>query len=496
MYKRIIVCSLIVLVGAACNGLDSHTSNKNTPSTLPSFEDDASTSTSTSNDADSGVTSNDASSEPDTSAPPVPHCGDSSQPQCLLGEGCRRNDDCASGACDYHSKCINEKSCTVHFGGDTCGQGEVGDPTAVHESCCKSNLVNGYSDQTHPGKDVYLDKYEITAGRIRAFVQAINSIPGGIRASLTTNPPTIWDSSWNKFLPARENDQIVIARLLLGDPRHDGQTQAQAGPGVVLPPTTDQAVSLGITHQFGGQVFADVHGNNCGTYAGAYGFPTYYYPADVMVTNGEVPRSLSQDVLDTKSMNCITNAMLQAFCTWDGGQLATSEVMDYVTDSSSGSNDVSGCGTQHDSHGELLGNIFTNTVQSGGTCPPVSVVNATFDAGDALPVPGSFLNTHNYSFPDVGPTTSDKVWEIAAPGRIAADNIKGWMDLAGNLSESVLVTNNGSFTGRFGLKYRGIGYGSSRSDLNVTYMPGESILRVERPEVKTALAGGRCMRFK
>jgi hypothetical protein len=210
-----------------------------------------------------------------------------------------------------------------------------------------------------------------------------------------------------------------------------------------------------------------------------------------MTKNGEVPRAVAQELLDVKSMNCITNAMLAAFCAWDGGQLATDDVIDYVTGSPERSDVVSGCGTQYDNHGELLGNIRTNSVQSGGRCPDVSVINATFDAGDVLPTQGPDLNVHRYSYPDVGPGTSDKVWQIAAPGRVTADYVGGWMDLAGNLSESVINTQ----TRRFSLKGRGIGYGSARSDLNVQLMPGETILRVQRPEVKSALSGGRCMRF-
>jgi hypothetical protein len=53
-----------------------------------------------------------------------------------------------------------------------------------------------------------------------------------------------------------------------------------------------------------------------------------------------------------------------------------------------------------------------------------------------------------------------------------------------------------SFTGKFALKFRGVGYGSSRSDLNVTPIKGESVLRIQRPEAKAAYSGGRCMRFK
>jgi len=428
------------------------------------------------------------------------HCGDSNQPKCLLGEACRRTEDCASEACNYQGKCIEYKSCIAHYGSDTCGLGEIGSPNMQHESCCKSLEVAGFTDGNNPGKTVFVDKYEITAGRIRVFIVDIIRQSGGkpnVKDWIVSNPPKIWNADWNVFLPSdSETGTLTINRLLLGDPRHDGELNP--GPGVIVPPATNQTVSVGFNHQFGAQVYADMHGNNCGVFAGAYGFPTYYYPPDILLKNKEVPREISKDVLDTKAMNCITNAMLQAFCTWDGGQLATSEVLDYITDTPVRDISVSGCGTQYDDHDNLLNSTLTGTIQSGGRCPSVASINATFDAGDVLPIPaipGVNVNSHIYNFPFFN-STSDKSWQIAAPGRIAADNIGGWMDLAGNLSEVVLETNSGNFTGNFGLKYRGIGYGSARSDLNVKLMPGETILRIQRPEAKTALSGGRCMRFK
>jgi hypothetical protein len=70
------------------------------------------------------------------------------------------------------------------------------------------------------------------------------------------------------------------------------------------------------------------------------------------------------------------------------------------------------------------------------------------------------------------------------------------MDLHGNLNEAAFDMTGATFTGLFAVKYRGIGYGSARSDLNVKPVKGESILRVQRPEAKAAYTGGRCMRFK
>jgi hypothetical protein len=448
-------------------------------------------------------------------------CGGPGAPKCAEGKSCLVDSDC-NVACNYAKKCIGAPSCKPHLGGDTCGKGEVGEPGVQHESCCRTLTVPGYADAAHPGKTVYLDKYEITAGRVRAFVEEMAKQNAGkpdVKGWVAKHRPAIWDPAWEAFLPTDlEGGTSMIGRRLLGDPRpEDNGSTDPPGPGVILPPATDQVRHMGTNYQFGSEIYVDLHGNNCGTYAGSYGFPTYFYPADILARDSQLPRAdgtangqpiTAKDLLDVKSVNCITNAMLAAFCEWDGGQLATDEVLDFVTDSPPSLGNISGCGTQIDSHGELLGNVFTHTVQTGGRCAPVALVNATFDAGDNLPVPGSPLNAHVYHFPDTGSPTHDKAWEIAAPGRASSVNglqndvvrinagDEPWMDLEGNVSEAALDMSGATFTGKFALKYRGIGYGSSRSDLNVSQINGENVLRIQRPEAKAAYTGGRCMRFK
>jgi hypothetical protein len=452
-------------------------------------------------------------------------CGGPNAPKCAEGKSCVVDDDCDI-ACSYAKRCITVPSCKAHLGGDTCGTGEVGAAGAQHESCCRSLKVPGYQDAAHAGKTVYLDKYEITAGRIRAFIDTLSSRNAGkpdVKGWIAGHRPQIWDPAWEQFLPSdAEGGLVTIGRRLLGDPRpEDAGEVGPPGPGVILPPPTDQPRHMGTNYQFGSEIYVDLHGNNCATYAGSFGAPTYYYPPDILARDGQLARAngltaggapvSAKDLLDVKSMNCITNAMLAAFCAWDGGQLATDEVLDYVTASPASLGNTSGCGPQIDDHGELLSNVFTHTVQSGGRCAPVALVNATFDAGDNLPVPGSPLNLHNYHYPDTGNQTHDKAWEISAPGRgslavgangAATDMVRvnpgdePWMDLHGNLSEAALDVSGATFTGAFALKYRGIGYGSARSDLNMTLITGETVVRVQRPEAKAFYAGGRCMRFR
>jgi hypothetical protein len=446
-------------------------------------------------------------------------CGGLNAPKCTAGKKCLVDADC-TGVCNYEKVCIDVPSCKPHLGGDTCGKGEVGEPGVVHESCCKSLPVPGYVDPRHPGKTVYLDKYEITAGRVRAFLAAMSAKFDGkpnVKQWVTENTPEIWDPSWNKFLPSSTDaETTLVTRNLLGDVR--------GGPDDTPVPPEDQNQNLGTNFQFNGQLYVYLHGNNCSTHPNAYGFPTFFYPPEVLAqtappvvfppradgTNRAGTLIPASEHLDAKAMNCISNAMLVAFCHWDGGQLATDEVLDYVTDSPrgpSGLGDRPGCGSQVGTENPPT----TPASMTGGRCAPLASINATFDAGGRLPLDRPDLNVSNYVYPFFPEGTNhDKAWEIAAPGRgsIAANGEptdmvrinpgdEPWMDLHGNLNESVLTMNGATFS-RFGLKYRGIGYSSARSELNFrTDWPGEGgVRRIERPEARAGFAGGRCMRFK
>jgi len=447
---------------------------------------------------------------------PKPTCGVTLGTKCLEGGACTTDADC-NGACSYAGRCVDSPSCKPHLGGDTCGKGEVGEAGALHENCCRTLPVSGYADAAHPGKQVYLDKYEITTGRVRAFLEAMSTKYGGkpnVQQFVSESAPFGWQPQWSQFLPAdKDGGPIIVNRLLLGD-RRDNE------PPELQPPATDQPRNTGTDWQFNGSIFVYLHGNNCGTQATSYGFPTFFYPGDVLAKMGAnfPPRADGKDAagnvipasehLDVKSMNCITNAMLAAFCAWDGGQLASDEVLDYVTGSLVALGDQPGCGTQ-------IGTEYpptTDASMKGGRCADLDKINATFDAGGQLPTPTYPGNTYHYIFPFFAETVDhDKAWEVAAPGRgtfatnkdpvdmvriNAAD--EPWMDLAGNLSEAVMRTKNGVPSGKFGLKYRGIGYQSARSELNMrTDWEGEGGLRrIERGEAKAGFTGGRCMRFR
>jgi hypothetical protein len=383
--------------------------------------------------------------------------------KCAEGKVCAADTDC-NGACNYAKACVDAPSCKPHNGGDTCGAGELLNGTDKRESCCKTLPVPTFNDAARPGKKVYLDKYEITAGRIRAFIVDITAKSGGkpdVKAWVAANTPPMWNAGWNMFLPSdTEQDSIVVP--------HDPSKGTEAQPW---------NRNTGTNFQFNAQLFVYVHGHNCINTAGAFGFPTFWLPPDVMAKNGGLPRPdafdgngtkfLAKDWLDVKSAGCVTNAMFAAFCHWDGGQLATDEVLDFVTNAPANLGNGQGCGAR---------------------CAPLGSVNATSDSGAG--------NSPVYNFPyfaDPFPT-QEGASRIAAPGRVVADVVRinaadePWMDLHGNMEEAVLDVTGATFTGNFGLKYRGIGYNSSRALTNPTSL--------KYPEYKAAYTGARCMRFK
>jgi hypothetical protein len=195
-------------------------------------------------------------------------------PRCAVGKECKAHSDCASDGCAYNGKCALARSCTGHHGGDTCGAGETGTPEARHESCCAAAPISEAPNAP------LLDKYLVTAGRMRQFIERMN---GNLRAfgeSLKNNPN--WNPAWNAMLPA----SVAEANYLLG-------------------PTG--------------------HGNlRRGCDLGASRGRTYWMSAEENKALGEPgTHPFSKEVLDEKVLNCVEFFMLQALCIWDGGRLAT-----------------------------------------------------------------------------------------------------------------------------------------------------------------------------
>ena len=422
--------------------------------------------------------------------------------KCAETRACLVDTDCF-GACSYLKKCVEAPSCKRNFGGDTCGAGGPGTPFAAnHESCCRSLEVKGYTDPIMPaGKTkVYLDKYEITAGRMRAFLEAVgggidaagNARPANVKAYMAAHRPDRWNPEWETVLPTANFNSIasyivtnppppIVNAFYPGSGAYDGVTpKLPRWRYVDGPHSTDVGVfhALGAAHFFpeavGGAPESDDYGAshalNCGNDASSYGYATYWFDKATVTaysggTNGKYFR---KEELDEKSLTCVPFGLLAAFCAWDGGQLASAEVIDNIT-----GNTVSSVYSSGAQNGKLAvgqsncgpgGNSFISYADGGTPCYP-------------------------YFYPNDNGNTYDGSSRIAPPGRMPADIIsknagdEPWMDLIGNLHEAVL---KGGETQRF--DYRGYGHEYA----SVLYHK----LQQTTPRAKGGSFGGRCMRFK
>jgi len=203
-------------------------------------------------------------------------CGGSKAGKCETGKGCAAHADCASDACSYLKKCVEYKGCTAHFGGDTCGAGETGAADAKHESCCTTVKV---ADRPGgQGGAFEIDKYHLTAGRMRAFVERFD---GNLKAWAATKPAG-WNDAWTSKLPGSKAEALYAL-----------------GPG-------------------------GKRGCNVVNQGGR----TYWQ--DAIDGNANEKSDFSKDVLDEKALNCVTWHMAQALCVFDGGRLATSGEIAWV----------------------------------------------------------------------------------------------------------------------------------------------------------------------
>ena len=200
-------------------------------------------------------------------------------PKCAVGKACAAHADCTSDACSYKKVCLEYKSCVPHSGGDTCG------PTtndANHENCC--TRIAGSP----------LDKYNVTAGRFRQFVERTN---GNLRAwAMGQNAPG-WDHAWDTFLPTMLDN---------GGTTPDDSTPftgvyQELGPYVHVPGAT------------GANEGCDIKGN---------GARTFRLPDAVNTRIGD-KQFYTQEIYDAKPLNCVPAYMMAAFCFWDGGRLPT-----------------------------------------------------------------------------------------------------------------------------------------------------------------------------
>jgi hypothetical protein len=203
--------------------------------------------------------------------------------RCPTGNRCGSDSDCSSAGCDYNKKCAITRSCKEHFGGDTCGVGEIGDANQAHESCCTQLPI------TRPGGiTTRLGKYNVTAGRLRAFIEGVN---GDIRGAVSTNSKwTATYSAYTSYLPT----DLAGALAQVGPAAQDFEWPQASD----MPYFKDRTLwaARGCFNSFGGA-------------------RTYWQPP------GADQSAYPKDALDQKTANCMTKIILAAFCIWDGGDL-------------------------------------------------------------------------------------------------------------------------------------------------------------------------------
>ena len=220
-------------------------------------------------------------------------CGGPNAPSCPPGKLCLQHGDCSSDGCEESGHCALAPSCTAPHGGYSCGVGETGNAGAVHDSCCISLPVTGY-----PSGDFLLDKYPITAGRMRQFIDRNN---GNVRAWIQAHYPPGWDTTWDGWIPGGYTDGTGDASTM--------------GNGVYT--------NLGPLN------YGTFGAGNEGCDVSNIGARTYRLTDAENALFGDV-QEYTQDILDEKALNCVTTMMLMAFCAWDGGHLATAAELNYA----------------------------------------------------------------------------------------------------------------------------------------------------------------------
>ncbi len=205
-------------------------------------------------------------------------------PACALDQTCAVHGDCASSACGVSGpkagRCVPFKSCVKNEGGFTCGRDDRdfgGVPVAL-ESCCETAPIDGSQRR--------VNRFSITAGRMRAFVERLGGNVRSFVQNAATRPPG-WSAAWDALVPSN----VAEAETMLG-PYWNGAPND--------PNTTTEA-----PHSKRSCGYANFNGH------------TYW------VSTNTAQQVFSQAVLDTKALNCVGWHMVRAFCHWDGGRMAT-----------------------------------------------------------------------------------------------------------------------------------------------------------------------------
>ncbi|MBX3261358.1 MAG: hypothetical protein KF782_16860 [Labilithrix sp.] len=373
-------------------------------------------------------------------------CGGPTCSACGVGKGCLTGTDCTSLGCNYANKCAAGRSCTQRYGGDTCGLGGAGGVGAAQwEDCCMKAPVTPTSGPTN-GQTILLDKYQVTAGRMRVFLESINyNVRAFVQQARAQGKiPLIPDQSgnnagrrlleadWDLYLPVSFGGSAAATEL---EDRDQGSAVLERG------------IYSSIRNHLGGRIFKNNAQSSTGCYVGSPGTHAFRFPDGQQ--DGATPGE-DQNVYDTKSMQCIDYLVAQAFCIWDGGRLHLGPEWTAAW----------GAGTTASPwlpQGETRAprRIGDNTYFG---CRFPTVTDATFPAfctaQSQFPedIPGRTIEFANYRYsyewPNLG-ATGDYIVFISAPGRLRGRGPNGHADVIGDnygLTSDVLIAHNGSAT--------------------------------------------------
>jgi hypothetical protein len=287
---------------------------------------------------------------------------------------------------------------------DTCGAGET-----ATDDCCTSLTLPKTTTRT-------LDKYEITAGRMRAFVEAVPNIRQFAKDFATAHPTSQLGKVATDFPAAG-----IFGGYLDTLPKQPPDASQEL----------DEALFLG-----GFPVDAINDADGCYVSPGGYGAATYWQPPSALkpygigANAGDGTRKYGKDVLDTKALNCVSALMLAAFCAWDGGELARTSDFREVWGIQKVVLPGPGATVFVPWNDVLPWSQFNWRNGHDGACP---------SGWPGCVSPAQIF--YSFPTPNAHPEDDDSP-EIGAPGRFPKDVTKavsadggGWFDIGGNLMD-------------------------------------------------------------